>query len=92
MMTSHYDFICGAVDAVEVNGIRISMWHESNCYHVRSHDFNEHKRIEWNSFKLLSKARQDFARMKKRHLKIKDVSHMNIQYEIDLPAIRMISR
>jgi hypothetical protein len=52
-----YSFSCGYIERKENNGISITMWKE-NCYHVRKHDFNTGKRIYWNAFDTLGKAKK----------------------------------
>lgn len=59
-----YGLACGYVQTHEVSDIRVTLWHEGGpMYHVRAHDFGEHRRIAWDSFERLTDARKAYRRM-----------------------------
>lgn len=68
MLTS-YQLACGYRDQIEQHGIRVTLWMEHGTYHVRAHDFNEHYRIDWQSFYTLAEARRIFQKMVRKHVK-----------------------
>jgi hypothetical protein len=49
------------------NGVEVSLWKEHGTYHVRAHDFNEHKRLDWKSFPTMSAARVAFGKMVRQY-------------------------
>ncbi len=57
-----YEFACGYIQTTNSpNGEKtLTLWHEGACYHVRVHDHANHKRIMWESFRLLSQARKEY--------------------------------
>lgn len=61
---THYALACGYVEAHEAHGIQTMLWLEHSVYHVRRHDFNEHRRICWESFGSLTAARKYFDEVK----------------------------
>jgi len=66
MLTS-YQLSCGYVDVKSKNGFTHKLYREHGVYHVRIFDENSGKRIEWNSYRLLTEARADF-RAKRTHI------------------------
>lgn len=55
-----YAFACGYVEQHnndETNS-RVTLWLDSDCYHVRSHQFNGAGRIAWETFVTLKEARK----------------------------------
>jgi hypothetical protein len=66
MLTS-YDLSCGYVETKIKNGFRHKLYREHGTYHVMIFDENSGKRIEWNSYRLLTEARKDF-RQKRNHI------------------------
>lgn len=65
MALSRYNLCCGYVQVHEEKGIRLTMWHEHNTYHVRAHNHTEHVRLFWDVFETLTDARKRFSRAKK---------------------------
>lgn len=59
-----YSFACGYVERKEEKGVRKTLWLEGGVYHVRAHDFNQSKRISWDSFHTLKDARAKFSAIK----------------------------
>ena len=59
---TQYALTCGYVQVRELSpGVEIKLWHEGGpCYHVRAHDFNNHKRLFWFSSGSLTKCRKVF--------------------------------
>lgn len=57
---THYALACGYIEQAEYNNIQTTLWYSHGAYHVRQHDFNEHKRITWESFRTLTAARRRF--------------------------------
>jgi hypothetical protein len=62
-----YGLACGYVESEWFNvnlpsteGIKVTLWHELGCYHVRAHDFDASKRIFWDSFRSLPEARKRY--------------------------------
>lgn len=53
-----YALLCGYIEQSEINNKRVTLWGECGLYHVRSHDFNKHKRIFWETYKKLTDARK----------------------------------
>lgn len=59
-----YAFACGYVERKETPALRLDLWHEGAVYHVRAHDYAEHKRVFWESFDTLRPARAFFAKQR----------------------------
>lgn len=57
---THYALACGYVEEHEADGIQTTLWLDCSVFQVRQHDFNEHRRICWESFDSLTEARQFF--------------------------------
>ena len=64
-----YSLMCGYIQRVESNitgeEIRIDLWMEHSCYHVRAHNFDSIGRIEWVSENNLTDARSQYNRLVK---------------------------
>lgn len=57
-----YDLGCGYVQRRTLApDFQITLWLEHSTYHVRAHDFSEHRRVFWDSFRTLTEARKRFA-------------------------------
>ncbi len=56
---SAYALLCGYLQKQEINNVETTLYHEG-CFHVRSHNFVEHKRIKWESFNSLVEARKEY--------------------------------
>jgi hypothetical protein len=54
-----YSLACGYIEKKEKNNVTLTLWKEG-CYHVRKHNHFFGKRIFWQSFNSLTKARQFF--------------------------------
>lgn len=61
-----YAFACGYVEEDEQNGIRITLWKEGG-YHVRAYDHGQGTRLFWETYPKLSRARIQFARLKRKY-------------------------
>lgn len=65
-----YSFLCGYIQRVEskVSGeeIRIDLWLEHGCWHVRAHNYDSVGRIEWVSEENLTDARTQWKRLVKQ--------------------------
>lgn len=64
-----YSFACGYIERKSTkphddDGIETEIWMEHMTYHVRQHDFGGAGRVFWESFDLLSEARNCFGRAK----------------------------
>ena len=57
-----YAFACGYIERKETPALRLDLWHEGACYHVRAHNFNEGARLFWQSFDRLTDARAFYRR------------------------------
>lgn len=57
-----YGLACGYIQTKAVNGVQVTLWRDGGCTctHVRVHDFNEHKRVSWETFLKLADARRFF--------------------------------
>jgi hypothetical protein len=66
---THYALACGYIERKETETIKIDLWHEGSCFHVRAHDFNIHTRIFWESFNTLTNARKFYDINKKQLFK-----------------------
>jgi hypothetical protein len=55
-----YALACGYIERKENDNLRLDLWHEGACFHVRAHDFANHARIFWESFESLTQARKFF--------------------------------
>lgn len=62
---TQYELACGYIQRTESNNRWVTLWQEHGVYHVRAHDFNEHRRLAWDSFTALGKARAAFNRMRR---------------------------
>lgn len=56
---SAYAFACGYIQVHKINEIETTLYHDG-CFHVRTNDFNEHKRIKWESYSSLVEARNEY--------------------------------
>jgi hypothetical protein len=45
-----YGLACGYVERQEAIGRQVTLWREHGVYHVRAHDFREHKRLAWETY------------------------------------------
>lgn len=59
---SLYELACGGLQRHELDGIRTTLWQEHEVFHVRQHDFNEHKRLFWEVFNRLDNAQRCYNR------------------------------
>lgn len=59
-----YAFACGYIERKETENLRLDLWHEGACYHVKAHEFNGRGRLTWESFDGLAAARRHFAFLK----------------------------
>lgn len=59
-----YALACGYIERKETEALRLDLWHEGACFHVRAHDFASHDRLFWECFDTLTQARKfyDFSR------------------------------
>lgn len=57
---THYAFACGYIERKETESVRLELWHEGACFHVKAHNFAEHCRLFWESFHTLGEARRFF--------------------------------
>ena len=55
-----YALNCGYIEQAETSNKRVTLWADCGLYHVRNHDFNEHKRLFWNIYKTLNTARKAY--------------------------------
>lgn len=62
---SAYSLACGHVQYFEINNIRVSLYKESNVYHVSVYDYNKHKKIQWDVLDKLTDARKLYRKLKK---------------------------
>jgi len=65
-MLSSYALACGCIERKHYGNVQVTLWLEHGTYHVRAHDFEQHKRIFWDSFRTLSQARKCFSAAGKR--------------------------
>lgn len=67
-----YAFACGYIQRVELelatSDIRVDLWHEGACFHVRVHDFKGDGRLDWASFDNVGKARIYWKKQVMKHL------------------------
>jgi hypothetical protein len=60
-----YSFACGNIQraayAVGDYELRVDLWHEGACYHVRAHEHGGRGRLVWDSFGSLTEARKFWA-------------------------------
>lgn len=60
-----YSFACGYVEKYEGEGKETTVWHEGGpCFHVRTHDHVNHKRIAWDVAESITDIRKVLARHK----------------------------
>lgn len=52
-----YALGCGYVERHELDGLQTTLWMEGGVFHVRQHDFREHRRVFWDVFDTLAEAR-----------------------------------
>ena len=57
---SAYGLACGYIEQAMFSDVRLRLWYEHGCYHVRAHDFAEHGRLFWDSFSTVKAARKRF--------------------------------
>lgn len=55
---SLYALSCGYVEVWGDGVQQTTLWREHGVYHVRSHNFEEHKRIQWDTAATLGEARR----------------------------------
>ena len=64
-----YALVCGYQEYFEKNRICLRLWREAwssgCCFHVRAYNFNNGKRLFWESFPKLTTARKRFVLAKK---------------------------
>lgn len=53
-----YSFLCGYIEQTDIEGKRTTLWLDCGVWHVRAHNFIEHKRIAWETFNTLREARK----------------------------------
>jgi len=66
-----YALSCGCMETHRVprgHMVNVNLWKEHGTYHVRAHNHTTGKRLFWDSFDTLTKARKRFSAAKK-HLK-----------------------
>jgi hypothetical protein len=66
---SVYALSCGYMEQLAINNKQVTLWADCGIYHVRGHDFNEHKRIFWNTYQKLTVARKAYKKAIKDNLK-----------------------
>tara|TARA_R110000868_G_scaffold411455_1_gene704222 strand:+ start:1448 stop:1690 length:243 start_codon:yes stop_codon:yes gene_type:complete len=66
---THYALACGYIEMKEKENLRLELWHEGACFHVKAHDFNIHNRVFWESFNTLKNARRFYDINKKQLFK-----------------------
>lgn len=60
-----YSFLCGYIEQWFINSIRIEIYMEHRCYHIRA--FNLHRqRLAWESTDTVSKARKMAEELKRK--------------------------
>lgn len=59
-LLNDYALSCGYIEKHDNNGIVTKLFKEHDVYHVRQHDFNNHNRIFWDSFDILTNARNRY--------------------------------
>jgi len=64
-MITSYELSCGCFDSKEKDGLRRKIFREHGVYHVQVFVSDNGMRVEWNSFRLLARARKDFNRKRK---------------------------
>jgi len=60
---------CGYLQRLTRNEVQITLWREHTTYHVRVHDFSQHRRLCWQSFRTLTHARQAYARAARAYVR-----------------------
>ncbi len=63
-----YAFGCGYIQQREAGGRRVQLYHDGGVYHVRAYDFEEHKRLLWDSFADLTPARAAYRKACREYL------------------------
>lgn len=58
-----YSFACGYIERKERDALRLDLWHEGACYHVKAS--NNQGRIYWHSFDTLGAARRFYKQQAK---------------------------
>lgn len=57
-----YALACGYIETIEHKSISLELsWNGGGFYDVKAYDFNEHKRLFWESFETLAEARKFFS-------------------------------
>ena len=65
-----YAFACGYIERKETENLRLDLWREGACWHVRANDFDAANcRLFWESFDLLTEARKFFNAQKRQLFK-----------------------
>lgn len=61
-----YAMACGYVQRIEQGQLRLDLWREGACYHVRAHEFGDtgRGRLFWESFNKLTDARRFYRRQR----------------------------
>lgn len=68
---SRYEFCCGYTQECETegctigSGIRLVLWMEHGCFHVRAHDYGKGERVFWDSFDTMTEANQRYFKAKR---------------------------
>jgi hypothetical protein len=69
---TRYEFACGYVQRAESpggctvsSGVQLTLWHEGT-FHVRAHDFAEHKRLFWDVFETMTEANRRYFQAKRQ--------------------------
>jgi hypothetical protein len=69
-----YGLSCGYIQTHTTHGITVTLWKESQCYHVRTHDHNHGGRIDWQTYDSdLTAARKGYRQQ------IKNLSKINAE-------------
>ena len=53
-----YALACGYIEEKETAAARVQLWGDSGIYHVKAFDYQERKRVCWECFHTLAKARR----------------------------------
>ena len=59
-LTSYEFQVCGYVQEKKVGEVQVRLWHEGATFHVRAYDFAEHRRLMWECYPTLGKARKAY--------------------------------
>lgn len=53
-----YALACGYVEQKDYGPVRITLFFEHGCYHVRAYDHDQKVRLFWETFRTLTEARR----------------------------------